>query len=376
MNNKEPVRVLHVVRKMDLGGAESMIMNLYRHIDKEAVQFDFLTHDKSAGSFDEEIKKLGGRIFTINAMNGFNAIPYYKECSKFFKKHKEISIVHGHIGSCSALYLKAAKNAGKFTVVHSHSVGIIKSMRNVAFKIYSFPTRFIADAFFGCSTEAGESRFGKALVKSDKYQNFPNAIDIEGFAYDENTREEVRSEFGFKNDDIVIGTIGRIVEAKNPDYILDIFEKASKSQEQVYCIWVGYGEKENVLRRRIIEAELESKIIMTGRRNDASRILQALDCFIMPSIYEGLPVSAIEAQTSGLPCLLSDRITQEVQVSELVSWENISKAPSVWANTALKIAEDNKGIRKSPIEEIREHGYDIKEASKKLMNFYLINANK
>ena len=367
----EPLRVLHVVRKMDLGGAESMIMNLYRNIDRETVQFDFLVHQDGRAAFDEEIESLGGRIYHISAMNGINPVSYYRNCRQFFNDHKEIAIVHGHLGSSSALYLKAAKTEGKYTIAHSHSVGTIRSFRNIAFRLYSYPARFVADSFFGCSTEAGEARFGKKVVKSDAYINFPNAINTDIFRYDDDVRTDVRKELGINEEEILIGTVGRMVEAKNPEFMIDVFSEAIKADRNVKCVWVGDGELGERIRKDIHSRQMDDRVILPGMRNDIERLLQGMDCFVMTSLYEGLPVSAIEAQASGLPCILSDHITPEVEVTDNIVWKSINDSPSDWADGAIRLAAGRKSLRCSPIEQIKANGYDIRTSAKTLEMFYL-----
>lgn len=372
IKENEPIRVLQVIGAMDRGGAESMIMNLYRGIDKTKVQFDFLVHTKKEGRFDAEIKELGGRIFSISRFTGINSLAYYLECNKFFKEHPEHKIVHGHIGSCASLYLEAAKRNGKFTIAHSHSaMTSINNLHDLFYRFFSYPTRYIADQLFGCSTEAGIARYGKKMVKREKYSNFCNAIELKKYLYDSSLRKTVRHNLHFTDKDIVIVQVGRLTQQKNPAMIFSVFQEIVRINENAICLWVGTGPDEEEYRKKIADIGLSDKIIMTGVRSDIPDILQAADCFLFPSLWEGLPVSVIEAQAAGLPCVLSDTISREVEISNLVEWHGLVESPKVWADRCLQLAMTNRAVRKSPEQTIIDNGYDIDTTSKWLADFYI-----
>ena len=212
-----PIRVLQIIGIMNSAGAENMIMNLYRKIDRNRVQFDFLVHTEKKGFFDDEIASLGGKVYHIKRFNGLNPISYYKSVCEFFDEHPGYAAVHGHIGSCAAIYLYAAKRKGIFTIAHSHSA--LKDIRNfhdLFYRIYSYPTRYIADQLFGCSRAAGIARYGTKIVNTEKYMDFKNAIEIEKYIYNSEKRKRIRDEFGLSSTDIVIGTVGRITPPKKP----------------------------------------------------------------------------------------------------------------------------------------------------------------
>lgn len=375
MESKKPIRVLQVIGAMNFGGAESMIMNIYRTINKSIVQFDFLVHTDKECSFDREIEDLGGNIYRIHRFNGKNALSYYRECIMFFDAHPEIKIVHGHIGSCASFYLEAAKKHGCFTIAHSHSVGEYVNIRDYIWSIFSYPTRFISDYLMGCSSEAGIARFGSRVVEEKKkYSNYPNAIDLNTFVFNTDIRNQMRDEFGIKGEERFIGAIGRIVDAKNPTFIYELFQKLIL-KPNVRCLWVGYGTLEGDFKERVKKEGLSDRIIMPGKRSDVHNILQALDCFVLPSKYEGLPVSAIEAQAAGLPCILSNNITREAEVSSLVSWLPVDNT-DVWVPKVIDEADKYFGRRESPVSQIRENGYDINTSVKWLEGFYIEHAGK
>lgn len=371
-----PVRVLQVIGSMNLGGAEAMIMNLYRKMDREKVQFDFLLQTYDESIYEKEIKNLGGRIFRINKFRGKDPKRYYKDCCKFFEEHPEIRVVHGHIGSSAALYLKAAKQYGCFTIAHSHSALKIRNPHDFLFYVWSYPTRYIADQMFGCSTEAGIARYGKRVVSSEKYQNFNNGIDIDQFDFSEDRRRKIREEFKLK-EELIIGTVGRLTLPKNPQKIFEIFKKTVQLDSNARCLWVGTGELEGKYHDLIRAEGLENRIIMTGPRTDVSDVLQAFDAFLFPSLWEGLPVSVIEAQATGLPCILSDTISREVDVSHLVEWMSIEESNEAWADMCLEKARiaKTKG-RTCPRQAIGDAGYDITKTSHWLQKFYIEKASR
>ena len=369
--NCSNIRVLHVINSMNLGGAEAMIMNIYRKIDRDKIQFDFLVHSFSEGAYEKEIVSLGGRIFRIEKFNGINFSRYYRDCCRLFESHPEFSVVHGHIGSSAALYLKVAKSFGCYTIAHSHSALGIRNLHDLLFHLYSFPTRYVADRLFGCSTKAGIARFGHNMVKSNKYSNFNNGIDISKFSFSLDKRNRIRKEYGLE-DSIIIGTVGRFTPQKNPQMIFEIFKYIVQNFENTKCIWVGTGELWTNFSELTSKYGLKEKIILTGPRMDVADILQAFDVFLFPSLWEGLPVSVIEAQASGLPCLLSNTITSEVDITPLVYWKSLNDSTESWGNECIELSKEfSTNARKCPEKEIRDAGYDINYTVEQLSNIYL-----
>lgn len=369
-NSTKPIRVLQVIGIMNRGGAENMIMNLYRRMDKTQIQFDFLVQSREPGQFDQEIKAMGGRIFSISKFKGMNPISYYRECVSFFKAHPEILVVHGHIGSSAALYLKAANAADCYTIAHSHSAGGIRNLHDFLYSIFSFPTRYTANQLLGCSTEAGRARFGKKAITKPNYKNFNNAVDLKLFYFNQEERDKIRKEFSVEEDDLLIGSVGRITRPKNPEGLYEMFQEIVASDKKVKCLWVGTGELEEQFRNRIKKDKLEDRIIMTGVRSDIPHVLQGLDCFLFPSLWEGAPVSVVEAQAAGLPCVLADTISREIEITPLIEWHSLEEDVSVWAGRCLELARQYKGKRTFFQDGVRDSGYDIEDTTKWLSEFY------
>lgn len=362
-----PIRILHVLHALNCGGAENMIMNLYRNIDRDKIQFDFLVHTNEKCFFDDEIEKLGGKIYRVPYYNMLNYSSYKKALNDFFKSHPEIAIVHGHLGSCAYIYLKVAKKYGCRTIAHSHNSKPDKiNAKNTLYKLFSIKTRSVADYFIGCSIKAGQYRYGKKIVNSDRFTVLKNAIDTPKFAYDEKTRSEVRNEFNL-TDNYIIGHIGRFNTVKNHTFLIDILAELVKKDNRVVAMLVGGGDLQPQIEEKVKKLNLRDNVIFTGVRSDANRLLQAMDCFVFPSLYEGLPVTLIEAQAAGLPCIVSDVITKEVQITEQVKYLPLDD-PKKWCDAIAK--EKANIIRLNSTEIISESGYDIHDTAEWLTDFY------
>ena len=375
-NIKQPIRVLEVFGRMNRGGAESMIMNLYRKMDKSCVQLDFMVHTEEHCQFNDEIEQMGGRIYHVPRFRVYNFFSYRRAWRKFFQMHSEYRVVHGHMGATAAIYLHEANRVGCFTIAHSHCADIMKTISDFAYKLFSFPTRFVAKQLFGCSTEAGLARYGKKAVFSKNYSNFPNAIELKQFVFNEHERASCRKELGIEPNQLIFIHVGRITDQKNPPMIFRVFKEVVRQDPQAKCYWVGTGELEDKYKRMIEEEHLEDRICMTGVRSDIPGLLMAADCFLFPSLWEGLPVSVIEAQATGIPCVLSDAISREVAVSDLVEWHSLSESPELWASRCLTLARKSQLHRQSPIETIRKAGYDIEDSVRWLTDYYMNHSNR
>ena len=366
----KPIRVLHVIGIMNRGGAETMIMNLYRHIDRSKVQFDFVENSSEPAVFDEEILSLGGRIFRCPHYNGKNHFTYVKWWNDFFKAHpKEYPIVHGHLGSTASIYLSVAKKYGAYAIAHSHSSGTDHSLHANLYQIMSYNTRNVADYFFACAEAAGKERFGSKVVSGDHYAVLNNAIDVNRFSYNPSVRNAVRDELGIGQIQLVVGHIGRYTKEKNHEFILKIFSELKKMDSNARLLMVGDGTLRTHIMQMAEQASLSSDVIFTGVRSDVERLVQAMDVFVLPSLYEGLPVTMVESQAAGLPCIISDKVPPECILTEgLVDIMTLSASPEAWAE---KILTKRAIPRTDHRAEIAAHGFDITTEAVKLQEFYL-----
>lgn len=366
----EPIRVLHVIGIMNRGGAETMIMNLYRHIDRSKVQFDFVENSREPAAFDEEILSLGGRIYRCPHYNGKNHFAYVKWWNDFFTAHpKEYPIVHGHLGSTAAIYLSIAKKYGAYAIAHSHSSGTDHSLHSHLYRTMSYNTRNVADYFFACSEAAGKERFGSKVVSGDHYAVLNNAIDVNRFSYNPSVRNAVRDELGIGQSQLVVGHIGRYTKEKNHEFILKIFSELKKMDSNARLLMIGDGPLHTQIRQTAEQLGLSSDVIFTGVRSDVERLVQAMDMFVLPSLYEGLPVTMVEAQAAGLPCIISDKVPPECILTEgLVDVMPLSASPGAWAENILAKRAIPRTDRRA---EIAAHGFDITTEAVKLQEFYL-----
>lgn len=364
-----PIRILHVIGSMNRGGAEVMIMNLYRNIDRSKVQFDFVVQVEEKASFDDEIVSLGGRIFHCPAFNAKNYFLYKKWWNQFFEKHhKEYRAVHGHIGRSVSTFLKIARKYHLYTIAHSHNTAP-KGIKSFLITAYAWPTRFLADFYFACSVDAGVSRYGTRISKNQKkFKVLNNAIETRKFQFDEKVREEIRREYGIEQK-IVIGHIGRFVNQKNHIFLLDIFEKIHSKCQDTILMLVGDGELRDSIQTKVKRMGLDDAVIFIGVQEDVSVLYQAMDVFVFPSLFEGLGIVAVEAQTTGLQCVISDAVSKECIVTKnQVSICSLKESAEKWAEIVLK---NSNYVRKDSSEQVIAHGYDIHETAKWLSNFYM-----
>jgi len=368
---QEPIRILHVLAAMSRAGTETLIMNYYRNIDRNKVQFDFAVSTTDECDYDSEIQALGGRIYRYPQYKGTNHFAYVKWWNEFFKEHGEYSIVHGHIGSTAAIYLKIAKKHGCFAIAHSHNIYVTKTVSDAIYKMFSHPTRRIADYFFGCSEQALIDRYGKKIAADKQRASvLNNAIDAKKFEYDQELRAAVRTELGIDEDTFVVGTVGRLTKQKNPDGIIEIIDLLSKRKDKFIFLWAGRGDCEASIKEKLAEKNLNGCVKLLGVRNDVERIYQAMDVFILPSLYEGLGNVLIEAQAAGLPSFCSEFVPSDVDITELIRHLPL-KDYNVWADEILSVETDH---RTSTYSDIVNSGYDIRRNAEKLQEFYLLHA--
>lgn len=368
MDREAPIRILHVLGNTNLGGAESRTMDLYRHMDRKRVQFDFLVHSGQEGHFDKEIHELGGHIYRVPRFRIYNYFSYVSTLKKFFSDHHEYKAVQGHMTSTASIYLPIAKKAGvPVTIAHARSAGVDKGIKGMATRWLrrSLPDK--TDYMFTCSRLAGISVFGSRAVEEGKTVFMPNAIDCKKFDHDPGMRSKIREELGISSK-YVIGHVGRFHYAKNHEYLLRVFAAlCEKGGKEYVLLLLGEGEKMEEMKRLAKELQVEDRVYFAGNRSNVYDYYQAMDYFVYPSRYEGLPGTVLEAQTSGLRCLMSDSICEEVAVTKLVHTMGIETDPKRWADYIEK-TEDY--MRRSYLKEVSEAGFDVEAQAEKMMKFY------
>ena len=360
------IRVLHVFGGLNRGGAETMIMNRYRTIDRSRVQFDFIIHENEKQPFSDEIEALGGRIFSFPRFVGKNYFSIRRCWIKFFKEHPEYKILHSHVRSYASVYIPIAKKFGVKTIIHSHSTSNGKGIRAVAKRMLQYPLRFQADRFMGCSDESGRWLFGNRVVNGKRYVTLHNAIDVEKFSYNESLRLEYRRTLGLEGKTVYVH-VGRLHPAKNHEFLIDLFARIHKKHPESVLLCVGDGELRSEIEERIEGYGIGSSVIMMGIRDDVDCILSCADVFLFPSRWEGVPLSVVEAQASGLPCYVSDRVTDDVCVSSLAVRLPIDQGAEAWE----RAIESSRLVRADASEEISFAGYDVRKNTEWLENYYI-----
>lgn len=374
----EKIVVAHIMGKwLRTDGVESVVMNYYRNIDKSKVQFHFICDEDSTDIPYEEIEKLGGKVIVVPPYQ--KLFKYQKELYKIFKENN-YKIVHSHISTLSVFPLRVAKKAGvPIRIAHSHSTSNKKEWkRNLIKNILRPFSKVYANQFFACSQLSGKWLFGKKAFLNDNVKIINNAIDLEKFEYNEEVRKKIREKLNVSEDTILIGHIGRFVTQKNHEFLIDVFNEMIKNRKQetlnLKLILIGQGNlKENIIEK-INDLGLQDYVIFTGQINNVSDYYNAMDIFVLPSLYEGLPVVGIEAQANGLLCEFSTDMTKETKILNTTRFISLKKTSQNWAKMIL---EDYKNFKRiDSFEEMTKNNFNIKEEAKKLEEYYVEIENK
>lgn len=359
----DPVRILHVVTYMGRGGLETMIMNFYRHVDRSLVQFDFLTHRNFQADYDDEIEALGGRIYHLPKLIPWSN-SYNKALDGFLESHPEYKIIHVHQDCLSSVILKVAKKRGiPVRIAHSHSSSQDKNLKYLIKLFYMRRIPKYATELFACGKNAGDWMFRGA-----PYIIINNAVDAKKYAFSPTKREQMRSSLGIGISTLVVGHVGRFNTVKNHKFLIDVFAQLKKQREDAVLLLVGDGDLRNDMIQKVKSLNLESSVIFTGLRSDIPELMQAIDVFVFPSLYEGVPLTLVEAQAAGLPCLVSDGVPKECAITALVKHTSLKKSLCDWVRCILELAKikrsDTSGL-------IVQAGYDLETTAQWLQNYYL-----
>ena len=365
--SKQCKRVLQIIRTMNIGGAETLIMNIYRNIDRNQIQFDFLVNGE--GKYDDEIRQLGGRIYLIPYLTEVGQFKYVKELKDFFKEHPEYTTIHSHIDQVSGIIVETAKKSGVPVVIsHSHNT---QNSNNILGKIYKSYLQSKINKNTDIKLACGEDA-AKWLYKNEASDAIiiKNGIDTEKFFFSYENREKIRSELNISDETVVIGHVGRFSKQKNHKFLIDIFYEYQKVTSDSRLVLVGDGELRKEIEEQIGKLGLAEKVILLGIRKDINEIYSAFDFFVFPSLYEGLSLVSIEAQSSGLKILASDTIDHACNITENITFMGLEKSANVWAEHICKTPlEDRSKVK----ERIVNSGYDIKNTVNKIEKIYLEN---
>lgn len=370
-----PIRILVLDNIMDRGGAQTMMMNYYKHIDRSKIQFDFLIHREYKGAFDDEIEALGGHIYHIIPPYPQNYFKYRRKISVFFDEHPNYLILHSNMTETALFAFMEAKRRGiPIRICHAHTA-IVKhkfSLKNIILFIYRKMISHYTTDRFSCGVAAAKFVFGPSR-KDIVYMH--NAIDTKKFVYDHSTENAVRDEYNLGSA-YVVGHVGRFFEPKNHSFLIDIFNEIHKRVPNSVLMLVGGGELEDVcmnsIKEKVRRLGLKESVRFCGVCSDVNRIMNAFDVFVLPSLWEGFPVVMVEAQTEGIQCFISDTVLPECILTENVSVISLQESASKWAEIILSKSNYKK---RDMSQQIEDKGYDIISNAKWLERFYISELN-
>lgn len=356
------IRVLHYVGRMNRGGMETFIMNLYRNIDRDKIQFDFAVHGDDAGDFEDEITGMGGKFYYFPHMRK-NPHNYRKTWKKFWSEHKnEYTAFHMHTNSlANVMAMEEAVKAGvPIRIIHSHSSmankGKLQFLNDLLHKYHQKKLSKLATNLFACSDKAAEWLFGGTEVQGMKVVQVNNGVDTVKFKFDQQKRDEIRTRLDLRGKK-VIGHIGAFIPVKNHAFLIDVIEKAHLADSDVRCLLIGGGELVEQIKALVHEKKLDKTISFMGVCDNVNELLSAMDVFVMPSLYEGLPVSLVEVQANGLPAVVSDTITKDVKMQDNLHYFSLSESSENWAKKIIEVINNNERSNDSNC--VAKHGFDI-----------------
>lgn len=358
----EPIRVAQVMGYMNGGGVESVVMNYYRHIDREKVQFDFIVCEGSTLVPQGEIESMGGRVFMVP---GYKKIFQYLDRLTSLFRSERWGIVHSHVNSLSVFPLYAAKRAGiPVRVAHSHAtMGKGEPIRNlVKMALRPLSKKYPTD-LAACSSHAGNWLFGEGA----SFTVIPNAIEIDKYQFNETVRAEVRAAWGVKSDCCVVGTVGRMETVKNQSFLMDAFKCLYDAHPNSRLIIAGSGSLREMLEHKAQDLGIADAVILPGQVDNVSRLYQGFDVFALPSLYEGFGMAVLEAEVSGTPCVVSEHVPREAILSEACRTMPLDDGAEGWAEAIWK---QHSSAAKNIFPGEKYEDFNICSATDSLVNFY------
>ncbi len=355
------IRILQCVNNMHRAGLETMLMNYYRHIDRTKIQFDFLTHRPERADYDDEIERLGGKVYYAPRLYPQNYAAYFSFMTKFFQEHPEYQIMHSHIDAMSFLPLLAGKRAGvPVRIAHSHSTSIDRDLKYPIKLLFRNRLLTAANECCACGQAAGEF-----LFRGQAFTMIPNAVDAEKFCFDTQARASQRREMDIE-EKLVVGHVGRLSYPKNHKFLLEIFAALRKIRPDAVLLLIGSGEYEERLKAQAQSLGVADHVHFMGSQENVAPFYQAMDVFVMPSLFEGVPVTGIEAQFAQLPCIFSDRVPREVEFTKHCSFLPLNASADAWAHRILEASAEERGH-----EIVADTRFDIQQAAQCLTDYYM-----
>ncbi len=361
-------RVLYFIDRMRHGGIQQFAVEIVKNMDKNKCEIEFLLlDDGQTYPLENVLKELNVKFYKLKGVwfrTPLDILKQKKALEKFFKEHHDYKVIHLHSSSKNFMVLKMAKKYGiQVRIAHSHNIGFQSKnkLKIIIGNFFKKPLKKYATHYFACSKLAGKWLFGEEDIKI-----IHNAVDYEKFKFDQVRRNALRKELGIE-DCLVIGNVGRFTNQKNHTFLIDIFQEIHKKNKKAVLMLVGIGEKENEIRDKVKNLNLEENVKFMGFCNNTNELMWCMDVFLLPSLYEGLPVVGVEAQCTGLPCFMSkDVITDEVKIAENVAFISLEKSAEEWAEIVLS----SDLSRRDTYQELKNAGYFMEQTVEELERFY------
>lgn len=375
MRYHQPIRILQAFVANDKGGLTGYICQNYRFIDRNKVQFDFLTFEDGKLDFEDEFIDMGARFYHISRPS--HPISYAKSL-KGILNQTEYAAVHFNMSYANFIPIIIARWIGaKKIIMHSHSTAIddrrdsIRFAKIIIHKLGRYLMNYMADEYLACSSLAAKWMYPDSILQSKRYHMAKNAIDVSKYNYNPHVRADIRCKLKISDDTFVIGHVGRFTYQKNHEFLINVFKKVHQKVKDSVLLLIGEGPDEDIIKQKVKELKLNDNVIFLGRRNDVPKLFQAMDCFVLPSRFEGLPIVGIEAQAVGLPCVFSTAITAEASVSDEVVFTSLDDMSHWISNILATSTKQRKACEKSCLDTA---GYNIQSEIKKIESLYEVDS--
>jgi len=362
------IRIVIIAGVFHSGGKRNLIMEYYRHIDRTKIQFDFICDSNSNGIPEKEILSLGGKVYIVAPYK--KIISHMKDTFKILKNNHYL-IMHTFDNTLNIFPLFLGWLVGiKVRISECISKGNRKEKKTfVKYALKPF-SHWFANYYIANSVDCGIWQFGRKTYNKGKIDIFKTVINADENAFDEELRLKTRDDFGL-NDKVIYGFIGRYVDQKNPLFLIDVFNQIAKKQSNAILLMIGFGKLRIEMHQRIQDYGIGNRVIDLGRRDDIKQFYNAFDAFLLPSLYEGMPVVGIEAQCAGLPIFFSKNITRETTASELANYISLDEKPDMWADKIIKVVNEYMPKRRSYTKEIKDSGFDSSCEALRMQNYYI-----
>jgi glycosyltransferase EpsF len=369
------IRVLHVIEKMDRGGAETLIMNLYRNINRSQYQFDFLVHDPS-GHYIDEIKEMGGVVYTLPKPSSIGIRQYKKILKKLLESNGPFDAIHSHIHHFSGVIVQIAKRANiPVRISHSHTsmdLKVANPLRNIYKELMKSLIKHNSTLLFYCSQSAGKSLFGSKFNSDNRSIFIPNSVQLDHFKpVWQKDKNEIRSQLGIPINKKIVGHVGNFTHPKNHTFLVEIFHDLFKKNSDLHLVLVGGGLLIPDIEKKVLDLGIGDSVTFYGLTNDVPLVLRSFDVMLFPSLFEGLPTVIVEAQAAGIPIVLSSTITPEVDMDlGLLEYRDLKMDLKGWSNTILDLM--NKEVPDYQIisKKILSKGFDTPQVAKLCERLY------